>query len=392
LPAPHVDAVSVSDGRLRISLSGEERTLLATWLRGRSREPDHVDATNFQRLDEPADIAPDLSVIDAIALGNSGVTVALSDGSHCTFTATQLANWTGIEPEADAVPGPESWSSSDFELPRIAWSSVTGDDDALRRVLRDFHRFGCFVITGAPTAEGSLHSIAGRFGRVSATNFGALFDVRSTIEPADLAYTPVGLSAHTDQPYRRPTPGLQFLHALVNDADGGDSTVVDGLAAVEECRVERPDDFAVLSSLVVEWRYDMGSDVVVGHAPIIELALDGSLRQIRFSPRLDFPPAVDAEVLDAWFGARRRLFERLNDPRCQVEFKLAAGDVIVVDNHRVLHGRRPFDLSAGHRHLQGCYIDHDGPSTMLRLLTRRRGPTDTDMFPLDPVRGKQDAP
>ena len=38
-----------------------------------------------------------------------------------------------------------------------------------------------------------------------------------------------------------------------------------------------------------------------------------------------------------------------------------------MDNHRVLHARTAFDPTSGHRHLQGCYIEHDGPDTRYRL-------------------------
>ena len=237
-------------------------------------------------------------------------------------------------------------------------------------MLHAFHTLGCFVITGTPTTPGSLHDIAGRFGRVSPTSFGALFDVRSVPDPEDLAYASVGLSAHLDQPYRHPTPGLQFLHTLANDAPGGESTVVDGLAAVDALRRHDPAWFRTLCELVIEFRYDIGSDVVVARAPMIELHADGTLRQFRFSPRLDFAPCAAPDVLDAYYAARRWLSDWLNDPAHQLEFKMEAGDVLVVDNHRVLHGRRPFEATGGHRHLQGCYIDHDGPATMWRLLSR----------------------
>lgn len=41
-----------------------------------------------------------------------------------------------------------------------------------------------------------------------------------------------------------------------------------------------------------------------------------------------------------------------------------------MDNHRVLHARTAFDPTSGHRHLQGCYIEHDGPDTRYRLAVR----------------------
>jgi alpha-ketoglutarate-dependent taurine dioxygenase len=46
---------------------------------------------------------------------------------------------------------------------------------------------------------------------------------------------------------------------------------------------------------------------------------------------------------------------------------LRPGDVIVMDNLRVLHGRT--EISAPReRHLQGCYADRDGLRSRLRTL------------------------
>jgi gamma-butyrobetaine dioxygenase len=190
--------------------------------------------------------------------------------------------------------------------------------------------------------------------------------------PVDLAYTPVALSAHTDQPYRAPTPGIQFLHTIVNGAPGGASTVVDGLAAVDSLRDADPEAHALLCSLPVEFRYDIGTDVKVFRAPLVERHPDGSLGRIRFSPRLDYAPLVDPDTLDVFYRGRRWLAEALNDPARQIEYRMEAGEVLVVDNHRVLHGRTSFDPTRGDRHLQGCYIEHDGPVTEWILNDRAR--------------------
>jgi gamma-butyrobetaine dioxygenase len=40
------------------------------------------------------------------------------------------------------------------------------------------------------------------------------------------------------------------------------------------------------------------------------------------------------------------------------------------DNRRLLHGRTAFDTNEGERHLQGCYIDSDGPRSLYRVLNR----------------------
>jgi gamma-butyrobetaine dioxygenase len=358
----------VANGRLVVRMDESVRTFHPLWLLDRSTDPLDVDSTNRQRLFEPTDVPADFAV-SAVSANDLGVLdVTFNDGRCRRVTLDQLRSWTGRDPETP--PPPIAWTGLDG-APRIHWDDVCNSEWALRETLGAFHELGCFVIHNAPTTPGSLLDIAGRFGRVSATNFGTLFDVVSRAEPDDLAYTPVGLSAHLDQPYRRPAPGLQFLHTLVNDAPGGGSTVVDGLAAVEALRRHDPSGHEILCRLPIEFRYDIGSDVVVHTAPIIDRNTDGSLRQLRFSTRLDFAPCVDPDVLDRFYAARRWLAEWLNDPAHQVEFKMSAGDVLVVDNHRVLHGRRPFDPAGGRRHLQGCYVDHDGPATMWRLLTRR---------------------
>jgi len=44
---------------------------------------------------------------------------------------------------------------------------------------------------------------------------------------------------------------------------------------------------------------------------------------------------------------------------------------VMFDNCRLLHGRTGFDPAEGLRHLQGCYIDIDGPRSLYRVLRRR---------------------
>jgi [2-(trimethylamino)ethyl]phosphonate dioxygenase len=59
----------------------------------------------------------------------------------------------------------------------------------------------------------------------------------------------------------------------------------------------------------------------------------------------------------------------LQAPQYVIEFKLEAGDLFIVDNLRVLHGRTGFS-GEGSRHLQGCYADMDGVRSKLAVLSR----------------------
>ena len=54
----------------------------------------------------------------------------------------------------------------------------------------------------------------------------------------------------------------------------------------------------------------------------------------------------------------------------ETELRLAPGQAIVIDNHRVMHGRRAF---RGHRNLLGCYLPADDWQSLLRVARRERG-------------------
>ncbi len=362
--------VTAAGRRVVLDIDGVELALHPLWLRERSGAAGTVDPNTRQRLVEPGDVPLDLTVLDARVDG-ADLVVAFSDGYRCTLPVDGLAVDLGVVPDPEDPPEPVAWRGAVERFPTIDWGDI-GAVDAVLDVLGGFFRYGFMLVRGTDTEPGSLVDIASAFGRINPTNFGVLFDVVSVPEPVDLAYTPVGLSAHTDQPYRGPSPCIQFLHALANEAPGGDSTIVDGLAAVEALRASDPEAFEVLSTTDVQFRYDIGTDVVVGRSPMIELDRRGGLRRLRFSPRLDFAPAIDPDTLDVYYRGRRWLAAHLNDPANLIAFRLEAGDALVVDNARVLHGRTPFDPTIGNRHLQGCYIDHDGPDTMWRLALRRR--------------------
>jgi gamma-butyrobetaine dioxygenase len=215
-----------------------------------------------------------------------------------------------------------------------------------------------------------VRRICDRLGYISGNNFGWTFDVRAEPRPTDLAYTAIELLAHTDQPYRQPVPGIQLLHCLRNEAPGGDSTLVDGLAAAEALAAHDPEAHAALVDTDVEYRYDMLTDTVVGRGPLLEYDRSGRFQQIRLNTKIDAPLPRAEYDLDGFYRGRRWLTEWLNDPAHQVTFRLEPGDAMFMDNLRVLHGRTAFDASKGVRHLQGAYIDHDGPDTMYRLAVR----------------------
>ena len=104
---------------------------------------------------------------------------------------------------------------------------------------------------------------------------------------------------------------------------------------------------------------------------MIQLDENNNFKQVRFSPRLDFVPLMEKEKLELYYSARNKISELFNSDNYRIEFKLTPGDLLMMDNYRLLHGRTEFNPNEGNRFLQGCYIDYDSSEGKLRHLLRK---------------------
>jgi len=262
--------------------------------------------------------------------------------------------WTG--------PQVERWDAKlANQVPTARFEHVSTDRVALGRWLEAIRRYGFAVMTDAPTTSGALCKVAELFGYVRETNYGRWFEVRAEVNPSNLAYTNLGLQAHTDNPYRDPVPTLQVLACIENTVEGGESSVVDGFAVAAALQAENPEGFRLLSSCPARFEYAGSSGVrLQSKRPMIELGPDGELIAIRFNNRsLAATTDVPFADMEAYYAAYRRFAELIEDPAFEVTFKLEPGQAFIVDNTRVMHARKAFS-GTGRRWLQGCYADKDG--------------------------------
>ena len=72
--------------------------------------------------------------------------------------------------------------------------------------------------------------------------------------------------------------------------------------------------------------------------------------------------------MDEFYPAFRKFGQMLQDPQYLMRFRLNAGECIVFDNHRVVHGRTSFVAGSGARHLRGCYVDRNEMRSTYRSL------------------------
>ena len=195
-------------------------------------------------------------------------------------------------------------------------------------------------------------------------------------DPDSLAYTAHALGPHIDLVSREMLPGIQLLHCLVFEAEGGDSVLVDGFACAAELAAEDPEAYDRLTTTPVRFRYRDGAGTdVSARVPLVRLDVDGSVREVRYSNALLAPLDVPADDMLPTYRALRAFGRILVSGRHELRIRLQPGDVMCFDNYRVLHGRAEFDPNSGPRHLQGCYVDRDDFLSRLRTLEACAPPT-----------------
>lgn len=366
------DAVRIVDTGRALAIEALGARFHAVWLRDNALESDVRDPRNGQRLITLADWPADPLIIAARVEDDTLVVRFAYEAAERRWPIAWLARhvydrdhprepgWTG--------PGVTRWDAAlAQDLPTSDFAAVSADPAARRAMLAHVARFGFVRLTGTPTEPGVPLTIAALFGHVRTTNYGAVFDVRAEASPENLAYTRLGLQAHTDNPYRDPTPGVQILASLVNAAEGGESVLIDGFSVAARLAGEH---FALLTRYPARFAYAGARDVrLEAKFPVIELGADGELRAVRFNNR-SFAPLVDVpyDRVPAWYAALRRLNAAVEDPAFAVRFRLDPGTAIVFDNLRILHARTAI-TGAGLRHLQGCYVDRDGLFSRLAVLS-----------------------
>lgn len=359
--------VILDGGRaVELDLMGQRHRFHALWLRDNAHDGKTRSPGNGQRLITVLDIPAETRITGAEARNGTMSLRFEPEGRVIDFDAAWLAAhaYDVVAPRPPGWTGPaiERWDSRLMnQVPTERHADVVADRAALGRWLAAVRRYGFAVMTGTPTEPGTLCKVAELFGYVRETNYGRWFDVRAEVNPNNLAYTNLGLQAHTDNPYRDPVPSLQILACLENTVEGGDSIVVDGFRVAERLQAEDPRSFDLLSRHCARFAYEGSSGVRLrSKRPMIELGPDGELIAIRFNNRsaaafTDIPYAD----MEGFYAAYRRFAELVEDPGMEVTFKLKPGELFIVDNTRVLHARKSFS-GTGSRWLQGCYPDKDG--------------------------------
>lgn len=283
-------------------------------------------------------------------------------GHHSVFDAS----WLRVHCQSDQALKQRSplqlWDSS-VSIPHFDYHEAMEDDGVLLLFLNKMVELGVAVIDNAPKNEESFRAIIERVGplrqRYHPTNVFTMDRSDKKAQGIHHAYQAGKLQNHTDVTAYDIPAGLVFFECILYENPDGDrqaySTIVDGFKLAEVIKTENPWFFELLTTeyipagrkrLFVEEK--LSENETSGRKyewdtyrrnHLIKLDEHGDVYQIRYSHNTRIPLEVSYDKIEDLWAAYRRFSELLQDPKYMTEFLLAPGQVLAIDNWRVLHGR-----------------------------------------------------
>tara|TARA_B100000073_G_scaffold186478_1_gene154401 strand:- start:354 stop:1454 length:1101 start_codon:yes stop_codon:yes gene_type:complete len=361
--------IELSKNKVFFEDNGSKKEIHPFWLRERVNGESFVDKGTQQRLFDPTELNENIEIKD-LNLSDEFLEVSFNDGVKTKLTIQSIIKEFSNINDVKFIQKIK-WDSSLNDFNNYEFNENIFEERKMYEALINFYKFGFVIFKKVPTKNNFIVEFANSIGSIRRTNFGEFFNVKSKPNPNDLAYTSLALAPHTDNPYRNPVPCIQILHCIENEVNGGYSTLVDGFTVTEKLKNDYPDYYKILTEIKVRYQFIDQDVFLEDWAEMIKLDENQNFKQVRFSPRLDFVPLMDRDKLNLYYSARNKISELYNSDKYRIEFKLMPGDLLMMDNHRLLHGRTSYDANEGNRFLQGCYIDYDSTEGKLKHLKRK---------------------
>ncbi|BFZ56433.1 hypothetical protein PYCC9005_003479 [Savitreella phatthalungensis] len=386
-------AVRDDPNAVKVYLDGEPHAFSTRWLRDSCRCGRCVDVSTRQKTFNTGDLAARPQIAAMRAVNGNALEIIWdhpADTTHRSiYPSTQLAaTRTRAAAEQSRMNDvlPITWDAEQITALKhdgaltVRYGDLMRGDGAVWKLVEALTLCGLAFIEGCPSGgenSGVLETMVGRVGPLKNTFYGATWDVRSVADAKNVAYTSVDLDLHMDLLYYESPPGLQFLHCLANEVDGGASIFVDAFHAASILHARSPKAFHTLATHNVDFEYDNDNQFYHQSRPTFVLANTSTPTPEGTSPPLKYvnysPPFQGTQVsegFDEYAEAIREYASILREGSNRLELTLGKGTCVVFHNRRTLHARTAFS-GAGERWLKGAYTDIDALHSKYRLLKRQ---------------------
>ena len=381
---PAVTGATIDAREVRLEFAdGHQRTYAAQWLRhccwcAECGNP--ADGIRFTTVASfPSDVAPAHAEVC-----NGDLALTWPDGHRSVYGNDWLiANaYDEAARRRRSAWQPTTWRAELADsFPTVDWADASDGGTGLLEAYRKLRDYGIVLIDSLGTDPACTEQLANLVGPIHETTvYGRIYDVRAERVAKLGAKTGMAQAPHIDDAFYYSPPGIDVFHCLVNTDVGGMSTYVDGFAIAESLRADEPDAFEALTTLpVTHIRRHPGEISLRSRSPVIRLDEHGHLSGIRYFDRALGPLDVAPDDIDRLYDAVRAFSNRMLSPDFTAAIRVEPGQGVLIDNHRVMHGRTEFDPASG-RHIRLCHVPRDEFHGRLRELSLRLDPWSHDQY------------
>lgn len=273
---------------------------------------------------------------------------------------------------------PTLWDSRiNNAVPTAAMDACENEPLARLEMLEKINDLGFCRISNAPTDASESQRLINLVGQQRHTHYGTytLSNKKAVDNVGDITDA---LDPHCDETYRLSTVGITVFQVLRPSTNGGLSTLVDGFEAVRRLREVHPEDFDLLTRIPITASRRDAAHNSAGNVkwyaatmPAIRLDFDGNVTGVRLNERQIMPLDLPSDLIQPAYQALRRLYAILYDPELRLTLELGAGEGLIFDNQRVLHGRTGFSPEEPARSVLTSSVDIEEFHSEFRLLSEK---------------------
>ncbi|TDL90827.1 TauD/TfdA family dioxygenase [Meridianimarinicoccus aquatilis] len=366
-----VRPITLSETGMVVPLSSGQSYFNYCWLRDAC--PSSIDPQTHERVFDVTSL-PDLPRARAARIEGDALLVDWADEdliSHIPLDKLKAYGGPSRKDDPANIPRRLWYAGFTPNIVHVSQEAVLTDPEMRAHLTRALLEDGIAIVTDMARDSESLSRLARAIGPITPSAEGNFFDVRVEIEPTNLAFTAGPLEMHTDLPGEDTAPGVQFLHCLENTVEGGLSLFLDGAAVADALRKEDPDAFRMLADFDIPFFYRHDNWDYRAHQRVIETDPEGNVTGVTISQHLQDDMDLPQDVLDRYYPAFIKFIRMMKEDRFLCRFRSQAGNCIIFDNHRIVHGREGYVAESGKRHLRGCYTDRGALRSTYRVLAQR---------------------
>lgn len=352
---PNISALDPLDRSLRVSWSdGVVSHYPWLWLRDHSHTSDTFDPGRGVRA----------MSIAAVPRALRGLSLDLVD-DHVRIT------WDVLEPvsvlpveflhrfrlprvaRVDPESTPTIWNAQSLRLPAFELLPVGAVETVVAEVLAGLHQHGVCRVQGPPESSDATSRLL------------ALLDPSATWQSVALTGP---RTVHTSGLADDAAPGVVALACgAAGGAHGGDPDIVlvDGFTIARRLEADTPELFEVLCDVSVPGqRLEPGRHYSAAR-PVFRHDHTGRLIQVSADNRHRAPFLLDEGNMIEWYNAISAFEELAGDHSLQFHLRLLPGQILLIDNWRVLHGHGSV---AGEWSMQWASLARDAVGAVRRSL------------------------